>query len=129
MRQGPQRGMTPADLLLTGVLLLVALAGVVRLVTAPAGARVIVSNGDQILYTASLDTPREVELEGPLGITHLKIEEGGVRIADSPCPLKICMGMGKVSRDGALLACLPNRILVEVVGPPGEEGAYDLLSR
>lgn len=129
MRQDPQRRITPGDLLLAGMLLLIALTGLARMLMAPAGARVIVSDGEQVLYTAALDTPREVELEGPLGITRLKVEGGGVRIVDSPCPLKVCMGMGKVSRDGALLACLPNRILVEVVGPQDEEGSYDLLSR
>ena len=129
MRQGAQKRMTPGDLLLTGGLLLIALAGLARIVMAPAGARVIVSDGEQVLYVAALDTPREVELEGPLGVTRLEIEGCGVRIVDSPCPLKICMGMGKIRRDGALLACLPNQILVEVVGPPDEEGAYDLLSR
>ena len=128
---GPRltRWMTRGDLLLAAMLLVVALGGLVRMATAPAGARVIVSTGDRVLYTAALATSDEGVLDGPLGVTRLKIDEGGVRIVDSPCPLKICMGLGPIRRDGELIACLPNQILVEVVGTQAEKRDYDLLSR
>ncbi len=128
MMRPRQKRMTRGDLLLAILLLLVALAGLVRMASAPAGARVVVSDGERVLYTAALDEVKDVDLEGPLGVTRLRIDAQGARILASPCPLKVCMGMGPARRDGELLACLPNRILVEVVGPQAEED-YDLLSR
>ncbi len=121
--------MTTGDCLLAVGLLSLALAGLVWCATGPVGERVVVSDGQKVLYTAPLDTFIEVDLEGPLGLTRLRIDEQGARIIGSPCPLKVCMGMGPARRDGDILACLPNQILVEVVGARAEDAPYDLLSR
>jgi hypothetical protein len=121
--------MTPGDCLLAVCLLSLALAGLTWSATGPVGARVVVSDGQKVLYTAPLDALVEVDLEGPLGPTRLRIDELGARIIDSPCPLKVCMGMGPARRAGDILACLPNQILVEVVGPGVEDVPYDMLSR
>jgi hypothetical protein len=57
----------------------------------------------------------------------LSIHDGRACILSSPCPLKICMGMGKVSRAGELLACVPNELLVRIEGIQ-EERSHDLIS-
>jgi hypothetical protein len=90
---------------------------------------VLVSDGSHVVFAAPLDAPREVDLAGPLGTTRLVITADGARITASPCALKACMGMGPARRPGDLLACLPNRILVEIEGDREEGAPYDLLSR
>ena len=37
-------------------------------------------------------------------------------MSEADCPDKVCMGMGKISRNGEFIACLPNRLLVVVEG-------------
>jgi hypothetical protein len=120
--------MTPADHLVVTALLVAALAGTGLVAVQPPGRRVVVGDGDRVLFVAPLDQPREVELPGPLGPTRLVIDQQGARIATSPCALKVCMGMGPARRPGDLLVCLPNRILVQVEGEAGEPTPYDLLS-
>jgi len=123
-----RQAMTGADL---GVILLVlgmALAGTAWWLAAPAGARVVVSIDGRTVYTAPLDRPREFDLEGPCGTTRLAIAADGARIVAASCPQKVCMGMGPARRSGELIACLPNRLLLEIRGSE-EEGGYDLLSR
>lgn len=121
--------MRTADRLVVLGLLLAALAGSAWLATAPPGQRVLVSDGNRVVFAAPLDTPREVDLAGPLGTTRLLITTDGARIAASPCVLKACMGMGPARRPGDLLACLPNRILVQIEGDRAGAAPYDLLSR
>lgn len=121
--------MTAVDRLVTGLLLLVSIAGLAWLATAPRGQQVTVSDGERILFVAPLNQSRTVDLPGPLGLTTLEIGPEGARIVASPCTLKLCMGMGPAHRPGDLLACLPNRILVQIEGEMAGNEKYDLLSR
>jgi hypothetical protein len=123
------RRMSAADRLVVLALLLAAVGGVVRVALAPSGRRVIAGDGQRVLFAAPLDEPREVGLAGPLGETRLIIAGGEARIIDSPCALKVCLGMGPARRPGDLLACLPNRIVVQVEGEGEATAPYDLLSR
>jgi len=95
------------------------------------GQSVQVRQGDDVIYKAPLAVDLKVDLEGPLGITELEIIDNQVRIVSSPCHFKICIGMGKISRSGEIIACVPNRLLVQIVGQSSgaKEQNYDLLSR
>ena len=51
------------------------------------------------------------------GGSNLLIVSGGEAwVSEANCPDKVCMGMGKISRNGEFIACLPNRLLVVVEG-------------
>ncbi|PLX87811.1 MAG: hypothetical protein C0619_14525 [Desulfuromonas sp.] len=93
-----------------------------------AGARLIVEADNRTVFSAPLDTPRQFAVEGPLGMTRMEVRNGAVRVLHSPCPQKICIGLGEARRAGDLLACVPNRIVVRIEGDV-EGAAYDLLSR
>jgi hypothetical protein len=62
---------------------------------------------------------RELRVAGPLGESVLRLDADGVRFVSSPCPLQLCVRSGTLSRSGAVAACLPNRVAVQVVGEPG----------
>jgi hypothetical protein len=68
-----------------------------------------------------LRVSRTIEVEGPLGVTRIVVENGGVRVAESPCPHKLCIRKGLITRSGDLAACLPNGVVVTVTG----ESEYD----
>ncbi|PLX86074.1 MAG: hypothetical protein C0614_04005 [Desulfuromonas sp.] len=123
------RYLTTGDLILVVTLALLGLSGLAWVLALPAGARLVVSDGESIIYTAGLDTPGEMDVTGPLGITRLAVDERGVRVLGSPCPLKICMGMGPIRHSNELIACIPNRILVRIEGVSKDGPDYDLLSR
>jgi hypothetical protein len=127
--KAPWHYMKAGDWLVVLILLTVSLAGIIRVAISPGGTRVVVTRGDQVSFTAPLDQPRKVALDGQLGQTLLVIDDRGVRITESPCPRKICIAMGTARQTGDLLACVPNRILVRIDSPAGEEKPYDLLSR
>ena len=81
------RGIVLALLLLTGFLFFS--AG-----SAPPGRTVVAERDGRVIFTAPLSVDRTMALPGPLGETVLAIRHGRARIIASPCPRKICMGMG-----------------------------------
>ena len=78
------------------------------------GQVTVEASGGEFIY--SLDQDRVVRVAGPLGDTTLVIGGGAAWIEDSPCPDKVCVAMGKISRPGEWIACLPNRVMVRVGG-------------
>ncbi len=96
----------------------------------PAGARVVVSRGDQVIYVARLDEDRRIELPGAIGITVLEIKDHKAHVLSSPCPNKICIRMGDIHQDGDVLACVPNELVIQIEDDhPEKEREHDFISR
>ena len=127
--KAPWHFMTGGDWLVVLFFLVSPLAGIASIAARAEGSRVLVTCGDALCFTAPLDQPRTLAIDGPLGQTRLVIDEQGVRISESPCPRKICVSMGVAKHTADLLACVPNRILVHIDGSSAKEVSYDLLSR
>ncbi len=60
-------------------------------------------------YSLYLDAVYEIE-DG----NRLVIEGGEAYISHADCPDKTCVNMGKISRVGEKIICLPNRVAVEI---------------
>lgn len=91
------------------------------------GDNVEILSGDKPLATFSLHQDRTFEALGPLGKTTIRVYKGRARIVSSPCPHKTCIMMGDVGKEGGVIVCLPNEIVVRV----GKERAdgLDAVSR
>ena len=72
------------------------------------------------IYPISED--RELQVEGPLGITDISIANEEVRFLHSPCPQKLCIQKGSINAVGHWNACLPNRVFLNIEGSEGGEG-------
>lgn len=57
------------------------------------------------------------------GSNTLVIENGEAWVSEANCPDKLCMGFGKISKNGEFIVCLPNRLIVVVEG--GESSGID----
>ncbi len=81
--------------------------------------------------TELLAGPRDLGVPGPLGQTLVRLGPEGARVVESPCPLKLCVAAGLASRPGQVVACLPNRVALRVLGA-GEgtgDGGVDAVGR
>jgi hypothetical protein len=83
--------------------------------TGSAEKRLLIVSPDSREYV-SLDVNREILVEGPLGHNRVVIRGGEAWIEEAPCRDKVCITMGKVRRPGEQAVCLPNRVIIEVVG-------------
>ena len=90
------------------------------------GTPIVRIEGEDESWVYPLDADIEVEVEGPLGHTHVLIHDGAVWVSDSPCTQKVCIAAGQISAPGTFIACLPNRVLVRIEGK--QEGEVDGLA-
>ena len=113
------------DLILVGVLLIAAVLALFLLRNRQeketgSNAVVTVRTADgEAIYPLNKDGV--FSLNG--GTNTLVIENGEAWVSEADCPDKICMGMGKISKNGEFIACLPNQVIIVVEG--GEESPVD----
>ncbi len=110
--------LTPGDRWVLGGLLLVALVGFWvnwRTLREP-GQAVLVERDNYLLYKLPLDKAGQYTIPGAVGGLTLRIADGKVWVARSTCPHKICMRMGKISRPGQIIVCIPNHLIIRIAG-------------
>lgn len=110
----------PADIALTVILLLAAVALTVFTAGKKPGAKAVVSVEGRTVQVLDLETPGRYSVHGPLGDTSIEVGDGGVRIVSSPCPHKLCIRMGVARMRGQVLLCVPNRVAVRIEGGTGK---------
>ena len=67
------------------------------------------------------------DIPGPLGTTVVRVKGGAVRVEASPCRHQVCVRMGRASRPGAVIVCVPNAVVVRVLGR--SDAGRDALTR
>jgi len=68
----------------------------------------------------ALDRPGKTMVTGRLGPVELVVEAGTIRVADAPCPHKVCIRMGRKGTAGDTIVCVPSHLLVRITGAPPE---------
>lgn len=105
-----------SDIILIGTLLIVGLSVLLFMIlTGEQGDRVLVTvNGERVAeYPLSVDGV--YYLNG--GTNVLVIEDGYVYMREANCPgFQDCVETGKISMVGQSIVCLPNKVIVEIVG-------------
>lgn len=84
-----------------------------------------IRQGDTVIGTYDLNQTRELHIHGPLGDSHISIEEGKVRFKQSPCHNQYCVHQGWLKRAGQVAICLPNQVSLQLIG---ENKPYDSLN-
>ncbi len=130
--QTDRKRIAKPDLLLIGALLL---AGAVSLIPVlffqrKGGASVRVTADGKVYGTYSLSEENEILIAPVKGgpVTNvLQISGKEAKMIKADCPDGLCMHQKAVSRQGETIVCLPNEIVVEVMGETS--GGLDSVSR
>ena len=80
------------------------------------GDWVVIEMNQREVSRHRLNENRVIPVKGRLGITEVEILNGKARIRHSPCKNKICIKAGDIQYADRLLACIPNRVVVRVIG-------------
>ena len=120
--------LTTGDKIVIGVLLFISLAGfpLVRALSKTASTVRIEADG-KLYKVLSLHEEQTLSVPGPLGETLIVIHDGKVHVSASPCRNKICVNSGHISRSGELIACVPNKVVIQILGD--EEAGYDAVTQ
>ena len=105
----------------------IALAVILTIATAVASysggtASRVTIRGPGKTWIYPLDAEEELKVEGPIGVTTVKIHQGRAAIVSSPCPGQTCVAAGAVYKNGQWAACLPNRVFLLVEAADGGDG-------
>ncbi len=86
-------------------------------------ARAKLSRAGKVLAELPLDKPGSRTFEAGGARFTVEVRPGrGIHISESNCPAKVCVHSGWAVRPGETVACLPNRVLLEI---EGEKAEYD----
>lgn len=78
-------------------------------------------------YTLTDDYETEFKVEVDSGFNTIHIEDGKIWIHEATCPDKICLHQGKISNDGEIIVCLPNRLMVQIKDNTETEDDIDII--
>ena len=83
----------------------------------------IISNGEEFgIYPLDQDKKIDITRDGHHNI--VIIQDGVVHMDYSNCKNQICVHTGEISDKSETIVCLPNYVIVEIIGN-GEEGEED----
>lgn len=108
--------------LLLAILITLALG---RQASGPLSAQITLDGALVGTYELSkLNGPLLVSIDAPYPLS-LELSQGGVHVAHTHCPGQDCLHTGTISRAGRQIICLPNRLIVTLIGATPE---YDAIS-
>lgn len=119
-----------ADILLLLALLLIGgVLALALLLTGRGGQTVQVRVAGEVVASYPLSENRTCTVEGVSGGTNeLVIQDGEAWLTDASCPDQLCVNMGKIDKAGQSIVCLPNQVVIEIVGDRTEsEDDVDLI--
>ena len=107
-------------ILLLLVLVGAACAAFVLLRPAGTGAAARITLDGELVEEIDLSAvtePYTFTVEGPGGFTNtIQVEHGRIRVLEAGCPDQVCVNQGYISDGTVPIVCLPNRLVIEIVG-------------
>lgn len=80
----------------------------------PKGHTVVITVNGQVYANYSLDKNITAEIISEDGKNLLVIKDGKAEIYDATCPDLICVQHRAISKQGDVIACLPNKVVVSI---------------
>lgn len=114
------------DIILALMMILLGIAGygVIRL-GQKKGSQVVIYVDQKEISRYDLDTDITKEIPTAKGTNTLVIENGMAYVTDADCPDQVCIRMGKISKTGENIVCLPHKLVIQVEGDVGQKSEYD----
>lgn len=113
------------DFILTGAVLIFSVSILFSFQKNASGneKKALIYNNNILVEKADLSRGKVINLDE----MQIEIREGRIRVLEADCPRKICRHAGWISSSAQTIVCVPNKILIEIVG--ASSGAeYDAVS-
>ncbi len=112
------------DILLVGGLLLVGLGIMAFLLfTAQRGSLVQIRVDGRVTETLPLDRNITRQITTEYGTNVLVIENGEAFVSSADCPDGVCKNMGRISKNGQSVICLPHKLVIEISGQQQDDSS------
>lgn len=109
--------MTRSDRILIAVIAAITLAAwPLGAVASSSGSDVLTVSGPAGTASVPLGSSQRLVVEGARGPVVVEIVEGAACVVEADCPDHICERSGRISAPGAVIACVPNGVVLRVGG-------------
>jgi hypothetical protein len=111
------RGMTVGDGVLLALLLMAGGGSVAVVVSGLSpGTTVVVEVNGTVVQKLSLLQPSRTPVRGTRGELVVEVCGGRAAVISAECPNHVCVRMGWRSRAGDVIVCVPNHVVVKILG-------------
>ena len=100
------------DLIVLAVFIIAA-ALAIYFMTKPTGSEVYIYKDGKLLEAVSLSVKKTVKIDEHITV---KISGGAAYVLKSDCKGQDCVKAGKISKVGEMIVCLPNKVVIKIVG-------------
>ncbi len=100
------------DLIVLAVFIIAA-ALAIYFMTKPTGSEVYIYKDGKLLEAVSLSVEKTVKVDEHITV---KISGGAAFVLKSDCKGQDCVKAGKISKVGEMIVCLPNKVVIKIVG-------------
>lgn len=100
------------DLIVLAVFIIAA-ALAIYFMTKPTGSEVYIYKDGKLFEAVSLSTEKTVKIDEHITV---KISGGAAYVLKSDCKGQDCVKAGKISKVGEMIVCLPNKVVMKIVG-------------
>ena len=109
---------TRVDKIVIVALVLLSLAAypIIRLYGVEKGAILEIESMGKPYAVVEMDRRKTVTIPGALGDSVIEVDENGARFIETAGPDKTCIEQGYITDAGEMAVCVPNRVLIRVVG-------------
>lgn len=91
-------------------------------ITKKEGSTAEIYYGDKLVLTIDLNIDKEYIVDGELGNVVLEVKNKEIRVKEENSPKHICSREGFIGDSSRTLICLPNKIIVKIVGEANIDG-------
>lgn len=86
-----------------------------------AGDRVVIRQAGKPVGSYSLRENRQIILQNSYGTNKIMIQDGVVYMEEASCRDQICVKHKPISRSKERIVCLPNKLMIQIIGLGDEE--------
>lgn len=80
------------------------------------GTQALIYHGNQVVQTIDLNIDHIYPIEGDLGIVKVEVKDKKIRVIEENSPYHLCSKQGYISSSNETIICMPNRIMIEIIG-------------
>ena len=98
------------DFIIIAIVVIAVVLSALAFVSFDDASRVIIKQNNKIVYDQSIDQNAAFNT----GTNLVIIEDGAVYVKEATCKNGDCVKLGKITKKGESIICLPNKVIVEI---------------
>ncbi|MBR6502019.1 MAG: NusG domain II-containing protein [Clostridia bacterium] len=102
--------MKKGDFIIIAIVVIAVVLSALAFVSFDDASRVIIKQNNKIVYDQSIDQNAAFNT----GTNLVIIEDGAVYVKEATCKNGDCVKLGKITKKGESIICLPNKVIVEI---------------